>query len=368
MKKSLLALAVLGAFAGAASAQSSVTIYGLLDVGVNHTDNGDVTTNRLKSGGQSGSRIGFKGTEDLGNGLSAVFVLENGINVDDGSDNTSAFSRLAYVGLNGGFGSVKFGRQISPLKASYEQIDPFGGAGDIGSVERIFFSHQAAANGGSANSFTGNSATASGQVGRTDNTINYTTANLSGFTGQVAYSFGEVAGDNSAGRRIGANIAYANGPLNVQFAYDTTDAGVVATTALTTTFDSKIGFLGATYNFGPFKLHGAYAETKIDPVVGTADRKYRDALLGVSIPVGAGTILASYIQHDNKDVSNADSKQYAIGYTYDLSKRTNIYTGYARTTNDDTVRLGQSAAIGVNNATLNGESISVINVGIRHKF
>src|SRR4051812_28117453 len=101
MKKSLLALAVLGAFAGAASAQSSVTIYGIVDTSIAHIDNGNDSVNALRSGNNNSSRIGFKGAEDLGNGLKATFVLENGINTDDGSsaDTTglSSFSRISYV-------------------------------------------------------------------------------------------------------------------------------------------------------------------------------------------------------------------------------------------------------------------------------
>jgi predicted porin len=118
----------------------------------------------------------------------------------------------------------------------------------------------------------------------------------------------------------------------------------------------------------------AYAQSKIEPLVGVnVDRKYRDGLVGVSVPIGAGTILGSYIVHQNRDLDDNDSKQYAIGYTYDLSKRTNIYTGYARTTNDNNVRVGGgvSTANGFTAAqqlAANGESVSVFNVGIRHKF
>jgi predicted porin len=250
MKKSLLALAVLGAFAGAASAQSSVTVYGIVDVGVNRTDNGLDSVNQLKSSGQSGSRIGFKGTEDLGGGLSAIFVLEQGFNTDTGTENVAGkqFSRLSYVGLNGGFGSVKLGRQLSPLKAAHEQIDPFGAAGDTGNLERIFYQHQTGTTGSSSGAYLGND-----NIGRIDNTINYTTANLGGFIGQASYTFGETPGDNSVGRRYGLGLAYVNGPLNVQFAYDSTDAGVtsssVTTPATVTAFDSKKRIFGRNLQF-----------------------------------------------------------------------------------------------------------------------
>lgn len=380
MKKTVLAFAVLAAFGSAAYAQSSVTIYGLTDVGFNRTDNGLASVNQLKSSGQSGSRIGFKGSEDLGGGLSAIFLLEQGFNVDTGSVGVTnkQFSRLSYVGLNSGFGSIKLGRTLSPLKAAHEQIDPFNAAGDTGNLERIFYQHQTSTNGTSSGSYLGND-----NIGRTDNTINFTTKNYGGFIGQAAYSFGEKSGDNSVGRRIGLGLAYVNGPLNVQFAYDKTNAGITTASAITppavtlaavSTFDSRNAFLGATYDFGVAKLHVAYADSKIEPETGVnLDRKYRDGLVGVSIPIGSGTLLASYIVHQNRDLDDNDSKQYAIGYTYDLSKRTNLYTGYARTTNDNNVRVGGGVSGGngftaAEQLAANGESINVFNVGIRHKF
>ena len=139
MKKSLLALAVLGAFAGAASAQSSVTVYGIVDASISSIDSGAERTLGMDSGNNSASRIGFKGVEDLGNGLKGEFVLENGFDVSTGesaNDNAGkAFSRLAYVGLNGGFGTVRMGRQNSPMKTALDVIDPFKNAGMAGAID-----------------------------------------------------------------------------------------------------------------------------------------------------------------------------------------------------------------------------------------
>ncbi len=358
MKKSLLALAVLGAFAGAASAQSSVTVYGIVDLGINSTDNGAANgrTTGMTSGGQSASRIGFKGTEDLGNGLKANFVLEAGYSADTGAlgsntaygNTTTAtgtlFSRVSTVGLSGAFGAVNLGRQTTVLKDAHDQIDPFGAAGSTGNLERIFY----------------NAANPAG--GRVSNTVKYTSDSYSGFKGQAAYTFGEVQGDNGAGRGFGLNLGYANGPLNVQYGYNNQDTSAVVS-PFANVSKLKTNFLGATYDFGIVKLHGAFADTKNDfPVA--VDQKYRNYMLGASVKVGAaGTVLASYSVNDNRTtgVTNADSKQFAIGYTHDLSKRTNLYTGYARTSNDDNANLGATG-------TPNGENVSVFNVGIRHKF
>ena len=348
MKKSILALAVLGAFAGAASAQSSVTVYGIVDLGINSTDN-DSANGRLTgltSGGQSASRIGFKGTEDLGNGLKANFVLEGGFNADDGSQATTGllFSRVSTVGLSGGFGAVNMGRQTSVLKDAHDQIDPFGAAGSTGNLERIFYS----------------GATPNG--GRVSNSIKYTSNSFSGFKAQAAYVFGETRGDTSANSGYGLGVGYANGPLNVQFAYNNVDiSGTTAPFANTSEQDNM--FLGATYDFGMFKLHGAFADTEIDFPVAT-DTEARNYMLGASVKVGAaGTLLASYAVNDNKTagVTNADSKQFAIGYTHDLSKRTNLYTGYAKTSNDANALVGGSSVTA-------GNDVTVFNVGVRHKF
>lgn len=361
MKKSLLALAVLGAFAGAASAQSSVTVYGIVDLGINSTDSGatDGRLTGMTSGGQSASRIGFKGTEDLGNGLKANFVLEAGFNADDGNIATSSsiaalntttagtaglFSRVSTVGLSGNFGAVNMGRQTTVLKDAHDAIDPFGAAGSTGNIERIFY------NG------------ANPSAGRVSNNVKYTSNSFGGFKAQAAYTFGETRGDNGANRQYGLGLGYANGPLNVQFGYNNADTSNT-TTPFATTAKSKVSLLGATYDFGSFKLHGAYADSRFENVTAATEVKVRNLMIGTSVKLGAaGTLLASYSVNDVRNTTNQDSTQAAIGYTHDLSKRTNLYTGYARTSNDSGAKLG-----GVTGA-VNGNDVSVINVGIRHKF
>jgi predicted porin len=336
MKKSLLALAVLGAFAGAASAQTNVTIYGVADAGFNRINNGLAKTTKLDSGLQSGSRIGFKGTEDLGGGLSAIFTLENGFALDDGTLGQSGrlFGRQAFVGLGGGFGAVKLGRQYNPIRAALESVDPFalGLAGDAKQVFSVY-----------------------GE--RADNTINYSTPNLSGFSGQLAYSLGEVAGNSTAGRQIGVSAAYAAGPINGLLAYHKQNLA----TGAVSTGDAKSTLLGGTYDFGVAKAHLAYAWNKGSNAVGVTSVDSKDLLVGVSAPVGgAGTILASYIRRNDDLVANRDSNLWALGYTHNLSKRTNLYTSYGKFTNDALATLGAAGAA--------GQNPSAFNVGIRHRF
>lgn len=359
MKKSLLALAVFGAFASAASAQTNVTIYGIADAGIRYRDNDAATNNKtwgLDSGLQSGSRIGFRGTEDLGGGLSALFTLETGFNIDDGSlgqgitasSSTPALTRLfgrqAFVGVSGGFGSVKLGRQYAPIRVALESVDPFG-LGGAGNAANVFNVH--------------------GE--RTDNTINYTTANLGGFTGQIAYSFGEIAGDNSAGRHIGVSGGYANGPITIVAAYHKQDllgGGTATAFPSTPNGDQKTALLGGAYDFGVVKLHAAYSRSKGDSAAGVTNLDRDDAMIGITAPVGAGTILASYIRRSD-DIAGAggasrDANQIALGYTYNLSKRTNLYTMYARTKND--------AGSNLNGAAAAGGDPSTFMVGVRHRF
>ncbi len=353
MKKSLVALAVLGAFAGAAYAQSSITVYGVVDAGVGYRKDGNPAGNTfaLESGQQSGSRIGFKGREDLGGGLSAIFTLESGFNLDDGTSgqNNRLFGRQAWVGLAGNFGTVKLGRQQTALYSALSTIDPFG-IGLAGNAQRVF----------------GYGLYAADPLSRTDNTLSYTTANYGGFSGSLSYGFGEKAGDNNANRNVGVGAQYVNGPINVQFAYQKSNTALLTgqvTTGLglaaDTQADVTAALIGGTYDFGIAKAHLAYADNKIE-LLGQ-DVKDRNWLLGVSAPVGqAGTVLASYTRNDIKDLNQGKSDQYAIGYTHALSKRTNLYTSYSYTKNDENVRL--------NGAFANGESVSLFNVGVRHAF
>lgn len=324
MKKSLLALAVFGAFAGAASAQSNVTVYGVVDIGLTSLRS-DSTSTRigLDSGIQSGSRLGFKGKEDLGGGLSAEFQLENGFNADTGSlgQGGRIFGRQAFVGLSGGFGSVKFGRQYMPIFNAVDSIDPFGTgmAGD-------------------ASIFLGGNIFNNIDV-RTSNAIDYSIS-ASGFTGELLYGLGEVAGNTSANRQLGFSLGYANGPINVALAYhnvnDATGNG-----------SAKATFLGGTYNFGPATGHLAFDTEKTDNGSATL-LDARNWLAGVTLPVGgAGSLFADYIRHDDRTAANVDMNQVAIGYTHSLSKRTNIHTSYSR---------------------VNVNGISVLELGLRHKF
>ncbi|MGE5652527.1 MAG: porin [Bacillota bacterium] len=345
MKKSLLALAVLGAVAGAANAQTNVTVYGLLDAGIaRETGGAQGSVWKMATGVQSGNRLGFKGTEDLGGGLKANFQLENGFNVDTGTQRQGAlFGRQAFVGLSGNFGAVNLGRQYDPLFIALDSVDPFS-TGLTGASTNLM------APGSTV--FAPND-----QTPRVNNAITYSSPNVSGFSATVLYGLGETAGDNSANRTYALSANYANGPVAAVLAYSSTNAPANADKA-------KVLLVGGTYDFGVAKAHLAYETEKTD----TSGADFRDWMVGVSAPVAGGTVLASYIKKTDKTNSDLGAKQYAIGYTYPLSKRTNVYTSYGHVTNDANQDLFAGDASSGGSAPNAGQSSSGFAVGIRHTF
>jgi predicted porin len=356
MKQSTIVLLLVGTAAGSAVAQTNVTIYGVADVGIVAERGGSTgSVTKLTSGIASGSRLGFRGTEDLGGGLAANFLLETGIAIDAGGFNQSAtaFGRQAFVGLSGGFGGVTLGRQYTPQYVTLLLADPFG-TGLAGDAANIM------PNTGDASS-------------RMNNAIKYVTPDLEGFTGELAYGFGEVAGANAASRQYGAAIGYANGPLAVRLGYHNrnNDTALVKNTS-----SAKDTLLALTYDFKVAKLHFGYGVDKglnssplrntANPygrlVTPSASTDSRDLLLGVTVPFGVHTVLASYIHKDDKNTANQDANQWALGYRYALSKRTDLYASYARIKNDNGASYTVGSAIEV------GSGDKAFNVGIRHAF
>lgn len=360
MKKSLLVLALLSAFSGAALAQSSVTIYGIADAGLQSLDNGAVagSTLKLQSGQINGSRLGFKGTEDLGGGLKANFVLEMGLNIDDGSSAQGrTFGRIATVGVSGDFGSVELGRDKTPTNKFIDSFDPFA-SGFINSgngLQSVYFVGGAANINGAANP--------ANTSGRTGNTVFYYAPNVSGFSGSAAYSFGEVAGDTKPGSSIGVNLRYTAAGLDVGYSYIKDNAQNATPFAINA---KSANTLAATYDFGMIK-----------PVVIVQQVKDQAALalkqdiftVGATVKIDTvSRVIATYSMIDDKTPSSAvvnaakvgEAKQFAVGYSYDLSKRTSLYGAFASTTQD-----ANSAKL---SAALKGADVQEVTVGIRHKF
>jgi len=327
MKKNLLAMAVLGVAAGTSSAQTNVSIYGLVDIGVAFERGGAAgsVTKLDGSGMHSGNRLGFRGTEDLGGGLSALFTIENGFNPDTGTLGQGGllFGRQAFVGLKGGFGALTAGRQYSPHWAVVDSMDPLDG-------------------------ITGGSFNLLRRTVRTDNTLKYTTPNFSGFTADLAYGFGEVAGNTSASRTLGGSLVYAGGPLVVKLGHHN------GRNAADTDSTKNTALIGS-YNFGPAKAFLGY---QIEKGLAALDRDA--ALVGVQAPFGPHTVMGSYIHKNDKATTNNDADMLGIAYTYVLSKRTNLYTSYVKIDNKNSLVYTTKAG--------DGSGDKEFNVGIRHKF
>ena len=340
MKKSLIALACASAFAGSANAQS-LTTYGIVDMGFVAESGGTAgSIDKITSGAQSGTRLGFKGTEDLGNNMKALFVLETGIAADKGGFNQGglAFARQSFVGLQSDAGTLTLGRQYTPFFLTLNAVaDPFA-SGLAGNAQNLIPSSGI----------------------RMDNAVKYVSPIFSGVSAEVAYGFGEnTDGIDRASRNIGGSIGYSDGALSVRLAHHRANDSSAGTTDDTSTM------LAANYNFQVAKVFAAYSDNnqQIIPTAGAAKGKSRDFLIGVSVPFGNHTFIASYINKDGRSASNLDASQFGLGYTYALSKRTNLYAAWATI---DNKRGGITYKVGNNSEPGSGDT--AFNLGVRHTF
>jgi general bacterial porin, GBP family len=346
MQKKLIALAVAAAAAAPAFAQSNVTIYGVADVYYGRASaDGAKTTNVINSGGLSGSRLGFKGTEALGNGLSALFVLEYGLNMDDKAGlvgTGSAPARQQLVGLTGGFGTVVAG---SAQTAGYD----FACANNPVAGSALDAYHKV-----------GSRAILScGQDGRASNAFAYISPNFAGAT--IAYNHARVTENATAaatGKDAYANLigaSYANGPIGVNAVWSK-----VSMANTDASDDVQELGIGGSYDLKVVKLMAQY-QTYDNKAV---DNKNNKIGIAAAIPVGpAGAVAVQYARSKIKEtVAEDDPKSYTIAYTHGLSKRTTAYAGYNRVTN---ASAGTYAS--VLTPTAGGKS-SVLAAGVRHTF
>ncbi|MDP1899172.1 MAG: porin [Rubrivivax sp.] len=340
MKKSLLALAALTAFAGVASAQSSVTLFGIVDLSVNSVKNGSVTQKLMSSNQLNSNRLGFRGVEDLGGGMKAGFWIEGGMDNDTGGTGQT-WQRRSTVSLMGGFGEIRLGRDYTATFWNYTFFDPFGTNG-LGNVLNTVSTLSSGAT----------------TLVRANNTVSYFLPAMGGLYGQLQVAAGEgIAGNKYLGGRIG----YAAGPLNVAGAWGKTEKDGAMIDDYT-----DMNF-GASYNMGFMTLMGQYSKREY------STRDSKSMLLGMTVPMGSGTLKASYVKSSGTSVALTpdlyDATQIAIGYQYDLSKRTALYGTYSRVNNDGNAVTGAKFTVGSGvPMTIGGETSSGYNVGIRHSF
>ncbi len=378
MKKTLLAAALLAGFAGAASAQSSVTLYGVLDGGLRYSSvslaNGDGVSNFGGAYGvQSGNRWGMKGVESLGNGNNAMFQIESGFDMGNGAGQQGGrlFGRASWVGLqNNAWGDVRLGRMTN-LTSDWMVggLDPF--AAGFGQLNM-------------GHAFT------SGNTVRLDNTLMYRTPTMSGFQAGLGYSFatgltsnggttgyGFATSNNS--RQITAGLKYANGPF---YAAATYEKAYASESTVMNGQSVNNWNIGASYDLKVVKLGVAYGQTRdgfwagsgaggtgatiattpsgsSNALVFAPSVGYNSYIVGATIPVNAvSRVLLSWTMiapnTNMKDAYNAQNQSsFNLGYTYDFTKRTNLYTYVGQTVNYATVDTAKSTVVGL---------------GMRHNF
>jgi predicted porin len=324
------------------------------------------------------SRLGVMGTEDLGGGLKAGFHFEGGMAPDVGTSASFNFTRKSTIGLSGGFGEVRLGRDYTPLFTVAGIADPFGtnGVGSSYNLANSVITNNVIANAANAGSFATAQAAAATTVPastvatgtvyadpnavRANNSVAYYSPSFSGFTVGGMYSFG---GENTnlakkAGTMTSVKLAYANGPVTVALANQVTKGGV----AITAAADSQkitTNFLAGSYDLGVAKLSAGY---KTDKASFYADT-FKSTILGVTAPMGAVTLKASYVAR--KLASEKVGNQVALGAIYDLSKRTSVYAAYSSLNNEAGygMNVGSAAASDFTGLTSKG-----FEAGIKHSF
>lgn len=378
MKKTAIMLALL-ATCGMTMAQSSVTLFGVMDAAVGTIRaSGAGHTTGLISGENSTSRLGFRGTEDLGSGMSASFWLEGQVLNDtgNGSSQTAGFDflRQSTVSLSGYFGEVRLGRDLTPSFLNLTNFDVTGNRG-FGTIEVY---------GASAGGVSG----LNGQ-NRVNNSVAYfLPASLGGFYGTAQASFGERSSTQSAianaagisssaanaitsktGNQVGGRLGYTNGALDIGGAYSKFYDAVRTVGTNFYAANYQVANLGASYNFGVIKPAAFVQQDKIAGAAGVAEFKLNTYAVGVTAPIGVGVVKAQLSRYDFANTAN-DANKVSLGYIYNLSKRTAIYADVARIKNKGNAAYsftnisGSLAAA----APVGGGSATGFAVGLKHAF
>jgi predicted porin len=347
MKKSLVALAVLAGFAGAAAAQSSVTLFGVIDVAARYTKANGQNTSQLSNDGSSSSRFGVRGVEDLGGGLKAGFWLEGAFSADAGTADSSKFwGRRASVSLMGEFGEVRLGRGKTSTRLVVDDFDVYSTTG-LGDVTRVY-------------SLLGSGTQT---INRADNLVQYF---LPGNLGGAYGSFDVAAGEGAVGAKsYGGRLGWKDGAINVAAGYQTTEAAGTA--------KFKQASLGGSYDFGMVKVSALLSQLKFN------NRKQNIYTIGATVPVTTtGSVLAQFSKASTNNAADAlrganlatiggagDAKMFTVGYLHNLSKRTALYATGSIIDNSGVANFKvQNNAV---NSAFGGKSGGV-DVGVKHSF
>jgi predicted porin len=380
MQKKLIALAVAALASGAAFAQSNVQIYGSIDVGFAHrgdswkeeTASGSgiyrahKSQNAIDSGISDGNKLGFTGTEDLGNGVTALFKVEAGYKADTGDHDVSdgLFARQAFIGLTGGFGTVIAGRLYTPYYSFVSAVDPFAD-GTVGAYHNTW---------GSDIDPLG--AQAAIDPARVNNAVAYVSPSWSGFNVTAAYSTDAVGQDNIGNRKAQAQVLailprYTNGPVDVALSLHQIKVGDDDGEALGSVVNKIQNWtLGGTFDFRVVKLAALYSQNDLKYETGYKNQKVKNWLIGVTAPFGKNAVQFSYNQSKLTDglLGEGKTRQWAVGYTYAFSKRTNLYAAYSDIKNDDTDGWLDRYAVTGDAANSGNTYQNGLQFGLRHTF
>lgn len=335
-KKNLIAVAALATLAVSAQAQSSVTLYGNLDVAVAHTKNAefvDGSVTGVESSILTESFFGLKGQEDLGGGLKAVFKLESFVNVDTGSAGEGNFwGKNAYIGLAGDFGTVKLGNQESLFKTAQAAYNPFGTSVLSPVLSLNTFVNEEIFSGSGSDLF-----------GSWQNTIGYESNNYGGLTFAAQHSAREGNSGMVNGGATAASVNYTAGALGLSVVYGDVRS---TSTADAANLRQRAWLLGASYDFGVAKGFAQYGQDKFSNGGGSETSKSWQ--LGAIVPVTqAGGVHVAYGQ---VKVFDGKAKQFSLAYHHSLSKRTSAYAGLTTIDADE------------------DENQTTVAVGVRHAF
>lgn len=383
MNKKLLALAVAAALAPAAAMADSgnVTIYGSLHMSVDSLKGNsslDGTSNESEMNISSNSSyIGFKGNEDLGNGLKAIWQMEPQVGIGDTGSGNPWPSRNSYAGLSGNFGTTILGIHDTPVKLLGRKADLFGD--QIGDSRNLI----SAADGVNAmwdlrpsNVIAYISPTVSGFHGAVAYVSNLQVTAINGGTGALTTSSAGATQEESV-TALSALGMYENGPVMVGLGYEkhnlsNLNGATISTIAIADMQDEKIWRLVGGYSFGDFRVTGLYQ--KVSDVSGSDGVGRKTWGLGGAYKIGATTIKAQYYKSNDvtgceTDCGNTGANMVAVGADYSLSKRTTAYVAYAKTSNDDDAAFSAfGGGHGDNPGTVAGKDPSGFSLGMKHAF
>jgi predicted porin len=345
MNKSLFTLATLSAFAAGAYAQSSVTLFGVLDVNAAQIKNGSAgSLKSLSQGALNTSRLGLRGSEDLGGGLSAGFHLEGQVNPDNGTMTSVFWNRRSTVSLIGSWGELRLGRDYNPSSRNTYLFEPYIGT-SVGTVLNFTLAPTATLGSGATTAL------------RTNNAVAYfLPKGLGGLYGEAMIAPSEGAPGN---KYFGGRLGYAAGPFDVSAAYGTTKTA--------SSDDFKQWNIGLAYKLDSMKLLGLYNVHEFGGL------EQKTTALGLAVPVGLGEFRAMWAANSRSGgavgsgfASGDDSNMLSVGYVYNLSKRTALYGFAGRIANDGAARLTVDGTAPA--AMAAGETSSGYQFGITHRF